>query len=84
MVVEGPDDNTWELVRTLMGATKVDDAEPGTIRGDFATITTENLVHGSRRPRVGRARDRALVPQTWLTDCRETRDDLEADRSTMG
>ena len=30
-----------------MGATKVDDAEPGTIRGDFATITTENLVHAS-------------------------------------
>ena len=25
----------------------VADAEPGTIRGDFATITTENLVHAS-------------------------------------
>jgi nucleoside-diphosphate kinase len=30
-----------------VGATKVDDALPGTIRGDFATITTENLVHAS-------------------------------------
>src|SRR5690606_40814068 len=40
MVVEGPDDNTWLLVRKLVGATKVEDAEPGTIRGDFATITT--------------------------------------------
>ena len=47
MVVEGPADNTFSLVRTLVGATKVDDAEPGTIRGDFATITTENLVHAS-------------------------------------
>jgi nucleoside-diphosphate kinase len=47
MVVEGPADNTWSLVRKLVGATKVDDAEPGTIRGDFATITTENLVHAS-------------------------------------
>jgi len=47
MVVEGPDDNTWLLVRKLVGATKVEDAEPGTIRGDFATITTENLVHAS-------------------------------------
>jgi nucleoside-diphosphate kinase len=47
MVVEGPADNTFSLVRTLIGATKVDDAAPGTIRGDFATITTENLVHGS-------------------------------------
>jgi len=47
MVVEGPADNTYALVRTLVGATKVDDALPGTIRGDFATTTTENLVHAS-------------------------------------
>jgi nucleoside-diphosphate kinase len=47
MVVEGPADNTFSLVRTLVGATKVDDALPGTIRGDFATTTTENLVHAS-------------------------------------
>ncbi len=47
MVVEGPADNTFSLVRKVVGATKVDDAEPGTIRGDFATITTENLVHAS-------------------------------------
>jgi nucleoside-diphosphate kinase len=47
MVVEGPDENTWLLVRKLVGATKVTDAEPGTIRGDLATVTTENLVHAS-------------------------------------
>jgi nucleoside-diphosphate kinase len=47
MVVEGPADNTFSLVRTIVGATKVDDAAPGTIRGDLATITTENLVHAS-------------------------------------
>ena len=47
MIVEGPADNTFSLVRTMIGATKVDDALPGTIRGDLATITTENLVHGS-------------------------------------
>ncbi len=47
MVVEGPADNTFSLVRKLVGATKVDDAEPGTIRGDHATTTTENLVHAS-------------------------------------
>lgn len=50
MVVEGPDDNTWHLMRTLMGATKVDDAAPGSIRGDLATTTNENLVHGSDGP----------------------------------
>ena len=47
MVVEGPDDNTFGLMRTLIGKTKVEDAQPGSIRGDFATTTNENLVHGS-------------------------------------
>ncbi len=46
MVVEGPDD-TWQVVRTLMGATNPAAAAPGTIRGDLAIETTENLVHGS-------------------------------------
>ena len=63
MVVEGPADNTFSIVRTLIGKTSVDDAQPGTIRGDLATTTNENLVHGSDSPRVGRPRDRALVPR---------------------
>jgi nucleoside-diphosphate kinase len=46
MVVEGPDD-TWQIVRTLMGVTNPAAAAPGTIRGDLATETGENLVHGS-------------------------------------
>ncbi|MPZ54122.1 MAG: nucleoside-diphosphate kinase, partial [Acidimicrobiia bacterium] len=37
-------------VRTLMGATNPADAAPGTIRGDFCTLLTENLVHGSDSP----------------------------------
>jgi nucleoside-diphosphate kinase len=59
MVVEGPGDNTWHLVRTLMGKTNVDDAQPGSIRGDFAATTTENLVHGSDGPESA-AREIAL------------------------
>jgi len=47
MVVEGPADNTFSLIRKLVGATKVDDAEPGTIRGDFSISKQNNLVHGS-------------------------------------
>ena len=46
MVVEGPDD-TWEVVRTMMGATNPRNAAPGTIRGDLGLEVTENLVHGS-------------------------------------
>jgi nucleoside-diphosphate kinase len=36
--------------RTLMGPTNPIDAPPGTIRGDFATVITENIVHGSDSP----------------------------------
>ena len=49
MVVEGPED-TFKVVRTLMGATNPKDAAPGTIRGDLAIEMTENLVHGSDSP----------------------------------
>lgn len=34
-------------VRGLMGATNPLDAAPGSIRGDYATVITENIVHGS-------------------------------------
>jgi nucleoside-diphosphate kinase len=46
MVVEG-DENTWEVVRAMMGATNPKSAAPGTIRGDLGILFTENLVHGS-------------------------------------
>ncbi len=46
MVVEGPED-TWQIVRNMMGATNPANAAPGTIRGDLALDTGENLVHGS-------------------------------------
>jgi nucleoside-diphosphate kinase len=46
LVVEGPDD-TWRIVRTMMGATNPVDAAPGTIRGDLAIAMSENLIHGS-------------------------------------
>ena len=47
LVVEGPDENTWSIVRTLMGPTNPAEAPPGTMRGDLGTLLTENLVHGS-------------------------------------
>ena len=46
LVVEGAED-TFAVVRTLMGTTNPREAAPGTIRGDFGLIMTENLVHGS-------------------------------------
>jgi nucleoside-diphosphate kinase len=58
MVVEGPDD-TYRVVRTLMGATDPLEAAPGTIRGDLATVMAENLIHGSDSPESA-AREIAL------------------------
>ena len=49
LVVEGPQD-TFKVVRTLMGVTNPREAAPGTIRGDLAIELTENLVHGSDSP----------------------------------
>ena len=46
MVIEGPED-TWEVVRSMVGATNPRSAAPGTIRGDLGILFTENLVHGS-------------------------------------
>lgn len=45
MVLEG--ENAVKIVRLLNGPTKVEEAQPGTIRGDFCTSTTFNIVHGS-------------------------------------
>jgi len=45
MKVEGA--NSIDLVRNLMGATKPEDALPGTIRGDYAFDLTRNICHGS-------------------------------------
>jgi nucleoside-diphosphate kinase len=46
MVIEGPVD-AWEILRNMMGATNPRNAAPGTIRGDYGTLFTENLIHGS-------------------------------------
>jgi nucleoside-diphosphate kinase len=45
MIVEG--DDAVMGMRELMGATDPLDAAPGSIRGDYATVITENIVHGS-------------------------------------
>ena len=47
VVAEGPGDDTWKVVRILMGPTDPAGAPPGTIRGDLGLELTENLVHGS-------------------------------------
>ncbi len=45
MVIEG--DNVISLVRRMIGATDPSEAEPGTVRGDFALDIGKNTVHAS-------------------------------------
>jgi nucleoside-diphosphate kinase len=48
MVLEGPD--AVAAARQVIGATNPLSAAPGSIRGDLAIATGENLVHGSDGP----------------------------------
>jgi nucleoside-diphosphate kinase len=42
------------VVRELMGPTDPAQAPPGTIRGDFGLLITENLIHGSDSPETAK------------------------------
>jgi nucleoside-diphosphate kinase len=48
MVLEG--EGAIQRTRQIMGATNPKDAEPGTIRADFAEEVEQNIVHGSDSP----------------------------------
>ena len=45
LALEGP--NAIAIVRAINGATRPHEAAPGTIRGDFAIETAQNIVHAS-------------------------------------
>jgi len=48
MVIAG--ESAISMIRTLCGATKTDQAAPGTIRGDYALVTGMNIIHASDSP----------------------------------
>lgn len=48
LVVKG--DNVITHIRNLMGTTDPAQATPGSIRGDFATNVTRNIIHGCDSP----------------------------------
>lgn len=45
MIIEGP--NAIKCVRNINGATRYQEAAPGSIRGDYANQDTKNIVHAS-------------------------------------
>jgi nucleoside-diphosphate kinase len=67
-VVEG--DDAIATARRVMGATNPQEADPGTIRADFATTIDENAVHGSDAPETAEREigfffsDEDLCPRT--------------------
>lgn len=67
-VLEG--ENAIAQHRAVMGATNPKDAEPGTIRADFAQSIDENAVHGSDGPDTAKTEiayfftEKELCPRT--------------------
>lgn len=50
VAMEWSGESAISVCRTMMGATNPAEAAPGSIRGDLATVVTENIVHGSDGP----------------------------------
>jgi nucleoside-diphosphate kinase len=53
LALEGP--NAIMVVRAINGATRPHEAAPGTIRGDYALETAQNIVHASDGPEAASA-----------------------------
>jgi len=60
MAIEGP--NCISMIRKMVGATKPEDAEPGSIRGDYVSYMGKNIIHASVSPESAK-RELAL----WFT-----------------
>jgi nucleoside-diphosphate kinase len=61
LVFEGP--SAIAAARQLIGATNPLEAAPGSIRGDFATVTASNLVHGSDGPQAASRETAIFFPE---------------------
>ncbi len=48
MVLEAP--SVISIIRKMVGATNSAEADPGTIRGDYALTTQNNIIHASDSP----------------------------------
>jgi nucleoside-diphosphate kinase len=61
LALEGP--NAIMVARAINGATRPHEAAPGTIRGDFALETAQNIVHASDGPEAA-----AAELELWFAD----------------
>ncbi len=60
--------NAADVARKMAGATNARDAEPGTIRGDFAVSIQNNLVHISDSPESAEIEVKRFFSEDELTD----------------
>jgi nucleoside-diphosphate kinase len=73
LALEGP--NAIAVVRAINGATRPHEAAPGTIRGDLALETAQNIVHASDSPETAAA-ELAL----WFTEAELIEYERDIDR----
>jgi nucleoside-diphosphate kinase len=73
LALEGP--NAIAVVRAINGATRPHEAAPGTIRGDLAVETAQNIVHASDSPETAAA-ELAL----WFTEAELIEYERDIDR----
>jgi nucleoside-diphosphate kinase len=73
LALEGP--NAISVVRAMVGATRPNEAGPGTIRGDFALETAQNLIHASDGPETA-----ATELELWFEPAELLEYDREIDR----
>jgi nucleoside-diphosphate kinase len=66
VALEGPD--AVAVVRAMNGATRPAQADPGTVRGDLALETAQNLVHASDSPETARAELELWFRETELVE----------------
>ncbi len=66
MVLEGPD--AVAQVRKMNGATNPLEAGPGTLRGDFALVLQNNVIHASDSPETARREIALYFDEAELLD----------------
>ena len=77
LALEGP--NAIAVVRSMVGATRPNEAAPGTIRGDFALETAQNLIHASDGPETA-----SVELALWFEPGEVTAYSREVDRWVLG
>jgi len=61
-------ENIISTARKMMGATNPQDAEPGTIRGDYAVEVSMNVIHGSDSPESAEREINLFFNQSEITE----------------